>query len=192
MQIFNNEVFNEFPDIETNNLILREFNPEDTSVLFQNYSDKDVMKYFGRELFNDISEAETKIENTNMDFKNKIGIRWAVCHKSDDKQMLGSCGFWRILKDHLRAEIGYELSKDFWGKGIMTEALQAIIEFGFFKMNLHTIEANIDPDNIGSVKILEKLGFVREGYFKDSYLFKGKFTDTASYSLINLNDSFCK
>ncbi|HRB00603.1 MAG TPA: GNAT family N-acetyltransferase [Ignavibacteria bacterium] len=192
MQIFNDEVFTEFPVIETRNLILREFNSEDAEVLFQNYSDKEVMKYFGRELFKDFSEAEIKIENTNSDFKNKLGIRWAVCLKSDKKQMLGSCGYWRILKEHLRAEIGYELSKEFWGKGIMTEALQAIIEFGFTGMKLHSIEANIDPENLGSVKILEKLGFVREGYFKDSFLFQGKFTDTSSYSLINITDSFNK
>lgn len=187
--MFNDEVFNEFPVIETKDLILREINSEDTSVLFQNYSDKEVMKYFGRELLKDISEAEEKIIMTNSDFKNKIGIRWAVCLKADRK-MIGSGGYWRILKDHLRAEIGYELSQEFWGKGIMTEALQAIIEFGFTRMNLHTIEANIDPENIGSVKILEKLGFKREGYFKDSFLFNGKFTDTASYSLINVNDNF--
>lgn len=99
--------------------------------------------------------------------------------------MIGSGGIWRIQKDHLRGEIGYELSKEFWGNGIMTEALKEIVKFGFEKMNLHSIEANLDPENTGSVRLLEKLGFIREGYFAESYYFNGKFTDTGTYSLLN-------
>lgn len=95
MQIFNDEVFNEFPVLETKDLILREINSKDTSVLFQNYSDKEVMKYFGRELLKDISEAEEKIRMTNSDFKNKLGIRWAVCLKADKKNDRK----WRVLED---------------------------------------------------------------------------------------------
>lgn len=186
MLYFNNKIFEQFPLLETKNLILREITDEDAEVIYRNYSDSDVMKYFGCELQNNISQAEEKIKRVKDDFNNGKGIRWAVCLKHDNK-MIGSGGFWRILKEHLRAEIGYELSRTHWGKGIMKEALTAMINYGFEKMNLHSIEANLDPDNTGSVKLLEKLNFVREGYFKDSYYFKGEFTDTATYSLINDN-----
>lgn len=178
-------MFEKFPVLETKNLILREIIPDVAEVIFRNYSDNEVMKYFGRELLTKISQAEEKIIGIKEDFINRKGIRWAVCLK-EDNIMIGSGGFWRILKEHLRAEIGYELSKSYWGQGIMKEALSAMINFGFEKMNLHSIEANLDPENYGSLKLLEKLNFVREGYFKDSYYFKGEFTDTVSYSLINV------
>ncbi len=186
MLSFNDRIFEKFPVLETKNLILREITPKDAEVIFRNYSDTEVMKYFGRELFKNISQAEERINAVKEDYNNRKGIRWAVCLKKDNV-MIGSGGFWRILKEHLRAEIGYELSKTHWGQGVMKEALNAMISFGFKKMNLHSIEANLDPENAGSVKLLEKLNFVREGYFKDSYYFKGEFTDTASYSLINVN-----
>jgi len=76
------------------------------------------------------------------------------------------------------------LDPDFWGKGIMKEALLAAIDFGFNQMNLHSIEAHINPDNTASGMLLEKVGFVREAYFKEDFFFRGEFIDTAIYSLL--------
>ena len=102
----------------------------------------------------------------------------------DTKQMIGSIGLWRIDKAHYRGEIGYMLHHDHWGKGIMQEAIAAVIEFGFGPLKLHSIEAHINPANAASAGILEKNGFVREAYFKENYYFRGKFLDTAIYSLL--------
>ncbi len=76
------------------------------------------------------------------------------------------------------------LHSDHWRKGIMKEALMAVIPYGFLEMNLHSIEARINPGNDASDAILRSVGFVREAYFKEDYFFNGKFLDTAIYSLL--------
>jgi len=181
---FNERVFESFPVLETERLILREIKPEDVIEVFEIRASKDVMRYFGKEPLKSITEAEELIKMTTDGFKNKEGIRWGITFKGADK-LIGSGGIWRILKPHLRGEIGYELSPGHWQKGIMTEAIAEMVRFSFDKMNLHTIEANLDPANIASIKLLEKSGFVKEGHIKESYYQNGAFTDTAVYSIIN-------
>ena len=97
-----------------------------------------------------------------------------------------AAGFWRIDKDHFRAEIGYDLAPERWGRGIMPEALRPILGFGFATLGLHSVEANIDPANGGSRRVLEKLGFAQEGYFRENYYLpdEDRFTDTATFSLL--------
>jgi [ribosomal protein S5]-alanine N-acetyltransferase len=183
MKKFNEDVFNYFPVLKTERLLLREITVQDAEDIFHTRSDEEVMKYYGHYPYKDISEALDMIELIRNGFANKEGIRWGIAFHDSDK-LIGTGGVWRILKEHLRGEIGYELSREFWKQGIMYEALSAITDFAFAKMNLHSIEANLDPENTGSVKLLEKLRFVKEGHTKDSYLFDGKFTDTGIYSLI--------
>jgi ribosomal-protein-alanine N-acetyltransferase len=131
-----------------------------------------------------LSEAELMIELCIRAFKDKEGIRWGLVLKSTG-ELIGSAGIWRIIKKHLRGEIGYDLKITHWNKGIMTEALRAVTEFGFNKMNLHSLEAHIDPDNEASRKLLGKTGFSKEGYFRESYFQEGKFTDSEIYSMLN-------
>jgi len=182
--LFNNDVFNQFPVLETERLILRKIQPDAKDAIFDIYSSAEAMKYFGKIPYTTISEAEDMIDKVIKAFQNKEGIRWGIVLKQSDK-LIGSGGFWKLVRDHLRAEIGYDLNPAYWKKGIMTEALAAMIDFGFKKMNLHTIEANIDPANIASEKLLEKMGFKKEGHITESFLFDGKFTDTGVYSLLN-------
>ena len=109
---------------------------------------------------------------------------WAIALQDDPDTLIGNIGFWRIINQHYRSEIGYTLHPDFWNNGIMKEALLAAIDFGFKAMKLHSIEAHINPDNTASGKVLEKTGFVREAYFKEDFFFRGKFIDSAVYSLL--------
>lgn len=180
---FNGIVFNSFPVLETERLILREISQKDVKEVYEIYSSVEAMRYFGKHPMKAIEEAEERINETSTAFQFKEGIRWAITFKDSDN-LIGSAGIWRLLKEHLRGEIGYELMPEYWKKGIMFEALREIINFGFIQMNLHTIEANIDPQNSASLKLLEKLGFEKEGHIKDSFYFNGKFEDTAIYSLI--------
>lgn len=180
---FNDKVFDSFPVLETKRLILKEITYEDVKEVFEIRASEDVMRYFGKDALKSIKEAEELINLTAEGFNNKEGIRWGITLKGSDK-IIGSGGIWRILKPHLRGEIGYELSPEHWQKGIMSEAISEMIRFGFDKMNLHTIEANLDPANIASIKLLEKTGFEKEGHIKESYYHNGAFTDTAVYSII--------
>jgi ribosomal-protein-alanine N-acetyltransferase len=96
-------------------------------------------------------------------------------------------GYYRMKPENYRAEVGYILSAEYHGQGIMTEALQRVVQFGFEEMGLNSIEAVIDPENYGSEKVVLKNNFVKEGHFKEHAFFEGKFFDSVFYSLLNKN-----
>ncbi|HMS66211.1 MAG TPA: GNAT family N-acetyltransferase [Ignavibacteria bacterium] len=181
---FNENVFDTFPVLETDRLVLRKITENDVGDFFNIYSDPEAMKYFGKIPYSTLAEAEMSVQIIKSAFNNKDGIRWGITLKPYDK-LIGSGGFWRIIKNHFRAEIGYDLLPEYWKKGIMTEAINAMSDFAFNKMNLHSIEANVDPENTGSIRLLEKCGFIKEGHFKESYFFNNKFLDSVIYSKVN-------
>lgn len=177
--------FATFPTLETERFLLRAFEPGDAADTFRIMGDPRVIRYFGQLPMTAPEEASQRVERIIAAFAEREGIRWAIVDRASG-QFTGSCGFWRLLKPHLRAEIGYELAPEWWGKGVMPEAAGAILAFGFARMGLHSVEAQIHPDNAGSRRVLEKLGFVQEGYFRENYydLVEGRFTDTAVFSLL--------
>lgn len=177
--------FATFPVLETKRLVLRNVEPDDALPMFRVMADPLVARFFGSPPMLSVEEAAQRIAEMRNAFAELNGIRWAITSRADGAY-LGSCGFWRIVKPHFRAEIGYELAPDWWGQGIMPEAVGAAVAFGFAQMGLHSIEAQIDPDNLGSRRVLEKLGFVQEGYLRESYYeaHNSRFTDTAIFSLL--------
>lgn len=176
-------VFNEFPTLTTNRLLLRNFYITDASDLFLLRSNDDVMNYFDRPKLESIVEAQELIESVFESFKNKSGINWAIVERGTNSFM-GTVGFWRMIPEHCRAEVGYAIMPDYWGKGYMTEALKAVVDFGFKELHIHSIEANCNPANTGSIKLLEKIGFKKEAYFRENYLFNNEFLDSVIYSLL--------
>ncbi|GGA77304.1 hypothetical protein GCM10008025_21160 [Ornithinibacillus halotolerans] len=97
-------------------------------------------------------------------FEKKTGIRWVITLKGKGR-VICSCGFLNIVLQDGRSEVGYELSKEYWGKGIASEAFEAVIQFGFEQLNLQRVQALIEPPNISSQKLLERKGFIKEGLF---------------------------
>ncbi|HEU4322814.1 MAG TPA: GNAT family N-acetyltransferase, partial [Roseiflexaceae bacterium] len=177
--------FAAFPVLETEHLVLRALTPDDAEALFAIMSDPKVIRYFGALPMTERRQAAERIEQVQADFRQQNGIRWAITRRGDDR-LIGSCGFWRLIKPHFRAELGYDLSPDWWGRGIMPEAAGAALEFAFTAMGLHSVEAHIHPANIGSRRVLEKLRFAQEGYFRENYydVVEERFTDTAIFSLL--------
>lgn len=153
--------FRRFPTLETSRLVLREAELRDVPYVLRNHSDNSVMRFLGTKKLTSMVEAEDLIKDAKDSFVQKEGIRWVITLKDEDSY-IGSIGFWR-LDGKGEAEVGYELAPPYWGKGIMKEALRSVIEFGFEKLKLHTIMANVAPDNKRSSKLLEKLGFNYEG-----------------------------
>ena len=146
-------------------------------------SNDDVMKFMDVTRTKSVNDAKRLIGNVREDYKNEKGVSWAIIEKNL-KSFIGYAGFWRMQPQHCRGEIGYALKPEYWGKGFMTETLKTIIDFGFHKMNLHSIEANVNPKNQKSKKLLKSLGFRKEAYFRENYLFEGKFLDSEIYSLL--------
>ena len=120
----------------------------------------------------------------NAKIENNEGINWAITYKGSPK-LIGILGHYRIKPEHHRAEIGYMLHKEHNGKGIITEAVQEVVKYGFNEMKLHSIEAIIDPENFGSEKVLQKCGFIKEAHFKENEFFEGRFIDSVIYSILN-------
>lgn len=176
--------FDPFPIIETERLILREIKDTDANELFPLRADKNVMQFIDRPLAETIDDALKLIKIISDGHSNKESITWAITLK-DNPELIGTIGFWRIEKEHYRAEIGYLLNPAQQGKGIMQEAIKVVLQYGFEKMKLHSVEANVNPSNSASIKLLEKNKFVREGYFRENYYYNGKFLDSAIYSLLS-------
>lgn len=175
--------FDPFPILETERLVLRRTVLDDAKDYFFLRSSPEAMKHICKPLHTSIEDTKNMIYKINEMISFNDGISWSVCLKTDNK-MIGSVSFHRIEKEHYRAEIGYMLHPDYWRQGIVSEAVEAIINYGFNTLKFHSIEAHIDPTNIGSEKILEKFKFVKEAYFKENYFYNGQFLDTAVYSLL--------
>ncbi len=176
------EVFTNFPVIETERLLLRKIVSNDVDDVFAFRSNKVAMQYISRPIAVTIDDALKVIDLMNNFYANEKGISWGICLKSDNK-VIGTIGYVSIDKDNFRAEIGYMLHPGFHKQGIMQEAILPIIEFGFSVMQLHSIEANVNPENTASKNILVKNGFVQEAYFKENFYYQGQFLDTVIFSL---------
>ncbi|WP_313890922.1 GNAT family N-acetyltransferase [Psychrobacillus sp.] len=173
----------EFPIIETRRLILRGVEPEDASDMLKYLSDKDVVKPMGLVPFETVEDVWDEVKWYKSIYDEGTGIRWGITLK-DSEKVIGSCGFLNMLTKHYRAEIGYELSKDYWGKGIASEALEAVVKYGYHHFQLERIEALIEPANLPSQKLVERQGFKREGLLRHYEFTCGKFDDLYMYSII--------
>jgi [ribosomal protein S5]-alanine N-acetyltransferase len=179
----NDDVFNVFPKLETKRLLLMEFVKNDSEELFKMRTDERVLKYLDRDPHKSVTESELMIEGMIKTYNSKEGINWIIRNK-ETVNVIGYIGYWRMRKEDIRAEIGYAMKPEYWGNGYMQEALNKVIEFGFNEFCLHSIEANVNPDNASSIKLLEKFGFKKEAYFKEDYFYNGKFCDSVIYSLL--------
>lgn len=171
--------FGKFPLIQTQRCSLREIRDSDAEVILFLRSDDAVMQYLDKEKLKSIEEARGMIEKIRKGFENNEGITWAICFEG---KMIGHAGIWRIDKEHHRGEVGYTLNPTFWNRGLMYEVMNEIIDFGFSELNLHSLEANVNPNNQASIALLEKLNFTREAYFRENYFYNGKFLDSVIYS----------
>jgi ribosomal-protein-alanine N-acetyltransferase len=178
-----NQAFSRFPTLKTQRFLLRQVNSTDLPTMFRIRSDPKVMRYYGSNPINSLLDAQRIIDELQSAFHNQLGIRWMIALPDKD-EMIGSCGFWRILKPHYRAEVGYDLAPEYWGQGVMSEALEAILDWGFRQMGLNSVEAQIDPENLGSRRVLEKCGFQQEGHLRQAYCQNGVFTDTTVFGLL--------
>jgi [ribosomal protein S5]-alanine N-acetyltransferase len=177
--------FQSFPTLQTERLLLRAHLTTDAKFLFALRSNEDVMRYIDKENPKNLEETEAKIKLMQDGFDNKTSIAWAIAFKETPNNMIGEIGFYRTDLANYRAEVGYMLHPDFWCKGLISETLSKVIDFGFREMKLHSISANINPENDASRQILLKHGFEKEAYFKEDYYFQGKFLDSEIYGLIN-------
>ena len=186
-------IFKSFPEFESERLLFRKLLLSDAKDLLLIRSNDAVMKYLDIARFESIADAEKMVQTVSESYDNETGINWGIVEKHSNN-FIGYFGFWRMIPEHCRAEIGYALKPEYWGRGYMYETINRMVRFGFKNMNLHSIEANVNPDNDKSKKVLEKIGFKKEAYFRENYLFNNRFLDSIIYSLLekDLTDELSK
>lgn len=180
MSLLNLDVFKEFPVLETERLLLRAFALDDTDDFYTLRNHPDVLQAMDRPADPDKEAVRTMIASIQQSFEEQNGISW-VLELKENNAFIGTFGFWRMWPEHARAEVGYSLLPEFWRKGYMLEAMEACMQFAFQKMNIHSVMANINPDNAGSWKLLERLGFRQEAHFREDYYANGQFFDSYIY-----------
>lgn len=175
--------FKVFPFLETKGFLLRKLEVTDAPKLFDYFSRKEVVEYYDVEVLTSQQQAVELIEGLLYRYNARKQIRWGIILKDKD-EIIGTCGFHSIEMEHLKAEIGYELHPDYWGRGIMTEVIQTIVDYGFKHMDLNRIEAFYHPLNYASRRVLEKNGFQYEGVLRERFHINGKFVDAAIASIL--------
>lgn len=176
--------FNPFPKLQTNRLLLRRMTMEDKEEVFFLRSDKSVLQFIRKEPEATLREAEEFIERIDNILAANDGVYWAIALKDNPSKLIGTICYWNLRKEDERAEVGYALHPDHWRKGIMKEALNAVINYGFNTLGLHSIEGQMDANHKASAGLLESNGFVREALFREDFFYNGKYFDSAVYSLL--------
>lgn len=177
------DFFETFPILKTNRLTLRKIGKKDAIAIFNMRSNNRVNQFIGRENMKDVSSAEELIEKTVKAYNDKKAIAWAGILR-ENEEIIGTCGFNSIDFVNNKAEIGGEMSPDYWGKNIALEAVSLIVDFGMKQLHLNRIEAKIDAENRGAIALVEYLGFKKEAHFRDYFIRNESYRDLTVYSLI--------
>ncbi len=175
-----------FPLLSTQRLTLRQITEDDVEEFFWLRNSQEVMKYIQLPKLDSVEKAKERIKSLNDSMAKNEMVNWGIT-LTGESRLIGWILFKSIDLINHRAEVGYLLHPDFWRKGIVQEAMTAVLDFGFNTLNFHSLEALVNPENEASIALLEKNGFVKEGHFKENFYFEGNFLDTGVYSLLKSN-----
>lgn len=178
----NSNPFIPFPVLETKRLIFRNVEKTDLQDIFDYASDPDLTAYLTWEAHQTLADTEGFIEFILENNKRHTGGTWVIAWKETNR-VIGTIDLaWN--QKHYAAELAYALSREFWRKGIGTEAVQEMVRFGFEELNLERIYARCHPDNIASYKLMEKSGMTYEGTLRKSMQRKEKQEDAKIYAIV--------
>lgn len=158
--------FKSFPEIETERLMLRKLDTNDSELIFTLRPSKEVTKYIARPLYKNLEEAKAFIKDRIKDIENNVSIVWTIRYK-DSLIPVGTICLWNFSKDKKTAEVGYDMLPEFQSNGYMGEAIKSVINFGFKELQLNTIEAYTSKYNKGSIRLLNKNRFILQKERKD-------------------------
>jgi ribosomal-protein-alanine N-acetyltransferase len=172
-----------FPEITTNRFKLRQFRDGDLENIFRGLSHPEVIRYYG------VSYATLESAKSQLTFFNDLELKetgkWWAITSHDDKIFYGAAGLNNRIKEHRKAEIGFWLLQEHWGKGIIKEVVPIICDYGFKQMDLHRIEAIVESENQNSKTVLGILKFTHEGTMRECEIKNGKFISLDIYAMLN-------
>ncbi len=171
------------PTIKSSRLSLRAITPADVADFYAVYSNPEVMRYWSTPPLPNIDAASKLINKICKDIEQDEILKWGIALRPEGN-LIGSVTLFHLDFTHRRAEIGYALGRAYWGNGYMQETLKAVLNHAFTALNLHRIEADVDPRNVASMRTLERLGFQREGYLRERWQVNGEIQDALFYGLL--------
>jgi RimJ/RimL family protein N-acetyltransferase len=171
------------PTLDAPRIRLRWLTASDVDGLFAVFSDPRMMRYWSTPPMQERTEAEALLLKIHRQFADKSGFQWGV-ERKDDGRLLGTCTLFHIDERNMRAEIGYCLHSEHWKQGYMGEALTALFDHAFGPMKLRRLEADIDPRNGNSMRIVGRLGFSKEGLLRERWNVGGEIQDSAFLGLL--------
>ncbi len=176
--------FPNLPELETERLLLRKMRLDDAGAMFAYASDPEVTRYVLWETHRSIEDSESFLGFAAEGYRRGDFGGWGVVLK-DSGAFVGTCGIdVDYAPEHARAELGYVLSREHWGKGLMPEAVRAVIRFGFGRMRLNRLEARCIAENTASARVMEKAGMTYEGTLREREFIKGAYRDMKLYSIL--------
>ena len=169
--------------LNTKRMRLRSLTDVDIDALYRIFSHPEVVRYWGAPALADRNAAAAMLGEIQENFRRRTSMKWGVAELETDK-IIGTVTLFNLNFDNKRAEIGYGLDHAYWRQGYVTEALDALLSYAFDELQLHRLEADVDPRNLGSIRTLEKLGFQREGLMRERWQVNGEIQDALFYGLL--------
>jgi ribosomal-protein-alanine N-acetyltransferase len=171
------------PTLPAERVRLRWLTIADIPALFTIFGDAEVTRYWGFATLPDLAAAEALLAEIHWQFHQRTLFQWGM-EVVGTGEVVGTCTLAGLDAANRRADLGYALGRAFWGRGYMAEILPPLLRFAFADLDLHRVTADADPRNERSIRILERLGFRREGYLREHYLVQGKVQDAVVYGLL--------
>lgn len=177
------KIFSDSPVFETQRVYLRKLSLDDADDYFSFVSNPLVAVHTIWDYHKTILDSINFLKTIQNKYEAQQAFHWGVVVKSTNK-LIGRTGFISFDNEHRKSEIGFALSYEYWGQGIITEASRPIIQYGFEELELNRIEGRCNSDNIGSERVMQKLGMTFEGVLREQLNIKGKFKDQKIYSIL--------
>lgn len=171
------------PMLKATRVRLRWLEPQDVPALFAVFSDPVAMRYWSWTPMTSPKEAEALLAEIEASFAAKTLFQWGIA-RHDDDVVIGTCTLAQISATHKRADLGFALARAQWGRGLASEATRRLLDFTFGELGLHRVEADADPRNLRSIALLERLGFVREGYARERWCVGDEIADGVLFGLL--------
>ena len=176
-------IFSHLPTLKTERLILRPLRMSDARDLFAYAQDPQVSRHVLWDTHESLSDSRQFLRGAIRQYRRGQPGSFAITLR-DSGRMIGTIGYMWINVEYKSAEVGYSLSRDYWNKGIMTEALRRVIAFGFEELRLNRIEAQHEVDNPASGRVMAHAGMRYEGTLRQRIKNKGRFVDVALYAIL--------
>ncbi len=172
------------PTLAAPRVALRWLTEADVGALYGIFSNPTVMRYWSTLPMSELAQAKKLVADIHEGFRAQRLFQWGVARLEDDR-IIGTCTLFAINESQGRAEVGYALGHEYWGRGYMNEALTTLVGFAFGTLAMRRLEADIDPRNVGSLHAVERLGFRHEGLLRERWQVNGELQDSVVLGLLS-------